>query len=84
MSDTGIGIAEEDIPHILSQFGQVQNQVNRNLAGSGLGLPLTKSLIEMHGGSLEIESEIGVGTKVTVIFPPQRIVDTVSDEVAQA
>ena len=77
ISDTGIGIAGEDIPHVLSQFGQVQNRLNRKLPGSGLGLPLTKSLIEMHGGSLNIESSVGAGTTVTVSLPPERVLDPV-------
>lgn len=72
--DTGIGIAKEDIPKALSQFGQIDSALNRKYEGTGLGLPLTKSLAELHGGSLELESELGVGTSVTVSFPPARII----------
>ncbi|MCZ6605923.1 MAG: ATP-binding protein [Alphaproteobacteria bacterium] len=75
IADTGIGIASEDIPQVMSQFGQVQNRLNRKLPGSGLGLPLTKSLIEMHGGTLSIESKVGVGTTVSVWMPPERVLD---------
>ncbi len=72
--DTGIGIALEDIPKALSQFGQVDGKLNRRYQGTGLGLPLTKSLVELHGGSLDLQSEVGVGTTVTVRFPAERIV----------
>ncbi len=71
--DTGIGMAREEIPKALSLFGQVDGQLNRKQEGTGLGLPLTKSLVEMHGGSLDFESELGSGTTVTVRFPPERI-----------
>jgi signal transduction histidine kinase len=72
--DTGIGIAPEDIPMALSRFGQVDGDLNRKFEGTGLGLPLTKALVEMHGGSLDLQSEIGVGTTVTVRLPAARIV----------
>ena len=68
--DTGIGMALADIPTALSPFGQVDS----THGGTGLGLPLTKSLVEMHGGSLDLQSEVGVGTTVTVRFPKERIV----------
>ncbi len=73
--DTGIGIAREDIPRALSQFGQIDSAVSRKHVGTGLGLPLTKSMVELHGGSFDLQSEIGVGTTVTVCFPADRIVD---------
>jgi signal transduction histidine kinase len=76
VADTGIGIAPEDIPRALSQFGQVENPRNQNHEGTGLGLPLTKALVELHGGCLDIQSEIGVGTTITVCFPAGRIVET--------
>ena len=71
--DTGIGIALEDIPRALSPFGQVDNNLGRKYEGTGLGLPLTKSLVEMNSGSLDLQSEVGKGTVVTVRFPPERI-----------
>ncbi len=76
ISDTGIGIAANDIPQVLSQFGQVQNRLNRKLTGSGLGLPLTTALVKLHGGTISIESVVGLGTTVTVTLPPQRILTT--------
>ncbi len=72
--DTGVGIAPEDIPKALSRFGQVDGDLNRRYEGTGLGLPLTKALVELHGGVLDLQSEIGVGTTVTVRFPAERIV----------
>ena len=72
--DTGIGIAFEDIPKALAAFQQIDSGLNRRHEGTGLGLSLTKSLIEMHGGYLDLQSEVGVGTTVTVRFPAERIV----------
>ena len=72
--DTGIGIAPEDIPKALSRFGQVDADLNRQYEGTGLGLPLTKALVELHGGTLDLQSEVSVGTTVTVRFPAERIV----------
>jgi signal transduction histidine kinase len=72
--DTGIGMAPEDIPRALEPFGQIDSRLARKYEGTGLGLPLSKALVELHGGKLEIESEPGVGTTVTVLLPPERIV----------
>ena len=73
VSDTGIGIAEADVEKALSAFGQVDGDLNRQYEGTGLGLPLAKHLVELHGGSLYLESGEGIGTTVTVRFPPDRI-----------
>ncbi|MHA1537891.1 MAG: PAS-domain containing protein [Alphaproteobacteria bacterium] len=72
--DTGIGIAPEDIPKALEPFAQIDSTLSRRYEGTGLGLPLTKSLIELHGGTISIESALGEGTLITVTFPPERIV----------
>ena len=72
--DTGIGIALEDIAKALAPFQQVDSDLNRKFEGTGLGLPLTKSLVELHGGTLDLQSEVGVGTTVTVRIPAERIV----------
>ena len=71
--DTGVGIAAEDIPNVLESFGQADNSRAGVTKGTGLGLPLVKSMIEMHGGTLELESEVGAGTTATIRFPPDRI-----------
>ena len=73
VSDTGIGIAAQDIPKVLTPFAQLESHLTRKQPGSGLGLPLVKSLVELHGGSLSLESQLGVGTKVTILFPPEPI-----------
>ena len=72
--DTGIGIAAEDIPKALSQFGQVDSDLDRQYEGTGLGLPLTKALVELHGGCFDLQSRAGVGTTATVRFPATRII----------
>ena len=73
VQDTGIGIARDDIPKVLSAFVQVDSALTRQFQGTGLGLPLAKSLAELHGGTLELESEIGAGTVVTMSLPPDRL-----------
>ena len=72
VTDTGIGIAAEDIPSALAAFGQVDSALDRKYDGSGLGLTLVKSFVELHGGRLEIDSVPGVGTTVTLVFPAER------------
>jgi signal transduction histidine kinase len=69
VADTGIGMSAADIEIALQPFGQVDNRLERRYEGTGLGLPLTKSLAELHGASLAIESERQKGTKVIVTFP---------------
>ncbi|HEY0835420.1 MAG TPA: ATP-binding protein [Azospirillum sp.] len=73
VADTGIGIAAEDIPLILEPFGQVRSAFQRNHAGTGLGLPLSRRLMEAHGGTLEIDSTPGEGTRITLRFPAERV-----------
>lgn len=67
--DSGIGIAPEDIPRVLSPFGQVEGALARKSQGSGLGLPLTRQFAEAHGGSLHVDSVLGEGTTVTIRLP---------------
>lgn len=71
--DTGIGIAPEDIPRALERFGQVDSRLARRFDGTGLGLPLTRDLMQLHGGTLDIQSEVGKGTTVTIGLPADRI-----------
>lgn len=82
--DKGIGIAENDIPKALTPFTQVDGSLSRAHEGTGLGLPLAKHLTELHGGTLTIESAVGVGTTVIVNLPLSRIVgrDASSKETA--
>ena len=69
VSDTGIGIAPEDIPATLARFGQVDGVANSKRPGAGLGLPLAKRLAEVLGGEIEIQSRFGQGTEVTIRLP---------------
>ncbi len=78
--DTGVGMAAQDIPTALSQFGQVENRLGRDHEGTGIGLPLTRALVEQHGGTLLLTSEIGIGTTVTVDFPAGRTVRVPEDD----
>jgi signal transduction histidine kinase len=72
VADSGIGIPADKIPIALAPFGQVDSSLSRQYDGVGLGLPLTKRLVELHDGTLEIASEPGKGTTVTVRFPAKR------------
>src|SRR5579863_131370 len=72
--DNGIGIAPADLARVLKPFEQVDSSLSRSHQGTGLGLPLVKALIELHGGNLQLCSEVGVGTLVSVTFPPHRAV----------
>jgi two-component system cell cycle sensor histidine kinase PleC len=72
VADSGIGIPPHQLQTVLEPFTQVENIMTRTHAGTGLGLPLCKSLIELHGGALAIESEVGGGTVVTIAFPKER------------
>jgi two-component system, cell cycle sensor histidine kinase PleC len=71
VADTGIGIAPHDIPKAMAAFGQVDNVLSRKYEGTGLGLPLVRALAELHGGSFDLDSAVGVGTTVTVRLPRQ-------------
>jgi PAS domain S-box-containing protein len=70
--DTGIGMAPEDIPRALQPFGQIDNSLARPHGGTGLGLPLAQRLVELHGGTMSIDSQLGKGTTVTVMLPAER------------
>jgi PAS domain S-box-containing protein len=82
IADNGIGIAATDIPKALSPFGQIDNALSRRHAGTGLGLPLTKRLIEAHGAEFRFMSELGVGTVVTLVFPASRLQDITAGSIA--
>ncbi len=73
VEDNGIGMALNDIPKALSRFGQIDSALGRKYEGTGLGLPLIRSLAELHDGSLDLQSEVGAGTTVTVRFPAGRL-----------
>lgn len=70
--DTGIGMSRHEVPRALEPFRQVESRMTRRYEGTGLGLPLTKALVELHGGRLEIITGRGRGTSVSAVFPPSR------------
>jgi PAS domain S-box-containing protein len=72
VADTGIGIPPEQIDNALSAFGQVDNPFTRSQEGTGLGLPIVKSLVELHSGQFQIESAVGKGTRITMVMPAQK------------
>jgi signal transduction histidine kinase len=74
VSDTGVGMSSVDIPKAMEPFGQVDSRLSRKYEGTGLGLPLAKDLVELHGGTLTVESEVNVGTTVTIALPAERII----------
>ena len=67
--DSGIGISAEDMVRLAQPFEQIESQHAKTQQGTGLGLALTKSLIEMHGGRIDFQSEPGHGTTVSVFLP---------------
>ena len=73
VQDSGIGIGPEDQQRVMQPFEQVGEVHHRHREGTGLGLPLAKRLAEIHGASFELESEVGKGTTITVIFPEDRL-----------
>ena len=82
VADTGIGISPDDIPKAMAQFSQIDSELDRKYEGTGLGLPLSKALVELHGGTLELKSEVAVGTTVTVRFPADRIVPATAKSIS--
>jgi PAS domain S-box-containing protein len=74
VTDTGIGMSESEIKIALAPFGQIDSSLGRTHQGTGLGLPLYKSLLDLHGAELLIESRPSEGTKIVVRFPRQRVV----------
>jgi two-component system cell cycle sensor histidine kinase PleC len=73
--DTGPGIAEEEIPIVLASFGRGSLAQKNADEGTGLGLPIVKGLVELHGGEFRLQSKLREGTEVTVIFPPERVMN---------
>jgi two-component system cell cycle sensor histidine kinase PleC len=74
VKDTGPGIPDEEIPIVLASFGQGSNSIKSAEQGAGLGLPIAKSLVDLHGGTFTLKSKLRIGTEVIVTFPPERVV----------
>ena len=73
--DTGVGIPKDKIARALEPFGQIHETAHAvgEVTGTGLGLPLAKAMVELHGGHLYLDSEVGKGTTVTITFPSRRV-----------
>jgi len=77
VQDTGIGMTADQLKEAIKTFRQIENSMSRKFNGTGLGLPLTKALIEMHGGTLTLESVVDQGTEISVELPSDRIISQV-------
>lgn len=73
IADTGIGISAPDLERIMEPFVQVDSELSRKFDGTGLGLHIARSFMSLHGGSLQIESHVGIGTRVEIHFPAERL-----------
>jgi two-component system cell cycle sensor histidine kinase PleC len=83
VKDTGVGIAAADIPKVLEAYGQADIARARSTEGTGLGLPLVKSMAELHGGDIALDSTPGEGTAVTLYFPAERVVARAMEDAAE-
>ena len=75
MRDSGPGIPEDEIPVIMQTFGRGTLAIKSAEQGTGLGLPIVKGLVELHGGRFELISRLGEGTLAMVVFPPERLTE---------
>ncbi|MGM9625697.1 MAG: sensor histidine kinase, partial [Eubacteriales bacterium] len=81
--DNGIGVPKEDQPHLFERFYRVEKSRTTGAGGTGLGLAIAKELVEAHGGSIHLTSEVGRGTEITVILPIRSpLADTAEQEQA--
>jgi len=69
VSDTGVGVAEDDMARLFQKFTQLDQSVSRRVGGTGLGLAITSELVAMHQGRIEVESKLGEGSRFTVVLP---------------
>jgi signal transduction histidine kinase len=79
VADNGIGMTADEVVLALEPFRQVDGSLSRRHEGTGLGLPLSRSLVELHGGELRITSQRGEGTKVEVVLPSWRTPEMPAD-----
>jgi two-component system cell cycle sensor histidine kinase PleC len=73
VKDNGPGIPDEEIPIVLASFGQGSNSIKSAEQGAGLGLPIAKSLVDLHNGTFTLKSKLRIGTELIVTFPPERV-----------
>jgi two-component system cell cycle sensor histidine kinase PleC len=84
VKDNGSGIAEDEIPIVLASFGQGSNSIKSAEQGAGLGLPIAKSLIDMHGGTFSLKSKLRIGTEVLITLPPERVMSALAPMAEEA
>jgi two-component system cell cycle sensor histidine kinase PleC len=84
VKDSGTGIPEEEIPIVLASFGQGSNAIKSAEQGAGLGLPIVKGLMDLHGGTFSLKSKLREGTEVLVTFPPERVMSALGPMVEPA
>jgi signal transduction histidine kinase len=80
IQDTGIGIEQQNIDKVFAPFVQIESSLSRNYEGTGLGLPLSKNIMELHEGSLTLRSQIGKGTTIIATFPKERLLPNLQDD----
>jgi len=80
VADTGIGIKPEDIPKLFTEFTQLDSAYTKNFEGTGLGLALTKKLVELHNGKIWVESEYGKGSRFVFVIPVKQNSESRSQE----
>src|SRR6202012_5547700 len=78
VKETGPGIPNEQIPMVTACFGQGANAIKSAERGAGLGLPIAKNLIDLHGGTFNLKSKLRIGTEVVVTFPPERVMSALA------
>jgi signal transduction histidine kinase len=78
VSDTGMGISEEDRLHLFERFFRTSDARTQAIQGTGLGLSIVAAIVEAHGGSVEVESELGVGTTFRVVLPVSKTAETIA------
>jgi len=81
VKDTGMGISEKDLPHIFDRFWQADASAQRKYQGTGIGLSLVKEMVEVQGGTVGVESQLGKGTTITVQIPAEKVSETAPSEV---
>src|ERR1700761_325507 len=84
VKDSGPGIPEYEIPVLLASFGQGSNSIKSAEQGAGLGLPIAKNLIDLHGGTFTLKSKLRIGTEVIVTFPPERVMSALAPMAEEA
>jgi two-component system phosphate regulon sensor histidine kinase PhoR len=84
VADTGPGIASEHLPRLTERFYRVDRSRSRESGGTGLGLAIVKHVMQRHGGELKIESELGKGSKFTLIFPASRVIQSAQSQFEEA